>query len=427
MTLARAAMALALVALAACTGLRPQPAPPADRFLDARLPGFENVRIWGDTTPARREEEVALFVAQMRARAAREGAWPNGGRLDSLVLSGGGSDGPFGAGLLTGWSEAGTRPEFAIVTGISAGALIAPFAFLGPEHDAALRDFSLEGSTDSLVTVQILSALLDGVGLLDNSKLSQKLRGLITDDVVRAIAAEYDKGRRLLIGTTNLDAQRPVYWRIGAIAKQGLDRPRATADLITRIIVASASIPGVFPPQFFAVETGGQIYTEMHVDGGVTNQLFFLPIDAALLDRLPPDIRRYARRGTLYVIRNTRLGPDYAPVEPGLVQIAGRSISTLIKFGGRGDIMILADRARDAGLTVKVTSVPESFDNVSDELFDPEYMQALFAVGRDLAHAPGTWTEIDRGQAPRSGQSGAARVAGRQIAQDRVPIPPQIR
>ena len=394
-----------LVLVTACTGIRPQPAPPPEAFETAGLRGFEDVRLWGDRPADGREQAVALLVSQLRARVEREGGWPNDGRLDSLVLSGGGSDGPFGAGLLYGWTEAGTRPEFGIVTGISAGALIAPFAFLGPEYDEELREFTIEGSTDSLVTVQILSGLLDGVGLVDNSKLRQKLRGLITEEVVRAIAAEHDKGRRLLIGTTNLDAQRPVYWRIDAIAKQGLARPRATADLITRIIVASASIPGVFPPQFFSVEADGQLFTEMHVDGGVTNQLFFLPVDAELAESLPADVRRYAASGTIYVIRNTRLSPDYAPVEPGLVQIAGRSISTLIKFGGRGDILILGARARDAGYGVKVTAVPESFDMVSEELFDPAYMQALFEVGRDMADDPETWTEIvppvRRGPAPR--------------------------
>ena len=412
MTLARATAILALVALAACTGIRPQPAPPPGAFLDAALAGFEEVRFWGDRPPQRRAQEVALLVQQLRARARREGDWPNGGRLESLVLSGGGSDGPFGAGLLVGWTDAGTRPEFGIVTGISAGALIAPFAFLGSDFDDELTEFTVEGSTDSLVTVQIATALLDGVGLLDNSKLRQKLRGLITEDVVRAIAAEHDRGRRLLIGTTNLDAQRPVYWRIDAIAKQGLGRPRATADLITRIIVASASIPGVFPPQFFAVEAGGQVFTEMHVDGGVTNQLFFLPIDRELAASLPPDVRRYAANGTIYVIRNTKLSPDYSPVEPGLVQIAGRSISTMIKFGGRGDILTLAARARDAGYRVKVTAVPESFDMVAQELFDPAYMQSLFAVGRSMADAPGTWTEITSLTTAPASEAGPAPAAG---------------
>jgi len=400
MTLRLLALALGLALLTACTGLRPLPAPPQDVYAEAELPGFPGVRSWGDGAPTDPDGTLALFVEQIRARVRAEGKWPNGNRLDSLVLSGGGSDGPFGAGLLVGWSEAGTRPEFGIVTGISAGALIAPFAFLGPDYDDELREFTLDGSTDTLVTFQIFAGLLDGVGLIDNSKLVQKLRGLITANVVRAIAAEHDRGRRLLIGTTNLDAQRPVYWRIDAIAKQGFDDPDATADLITRIMVASASIPGAFPPQFFTVKAGGSLYTEMHVDGGVTNQLFFLPIDRNLARALPPDVRRYAANGTIYVIRNTKLLPDYAPVEPGLVQIAARSISTMIKFGGRGDILALEARARDAGYGVMVTAVPDSFEMEEQELFDPAYMQALFDVGRGMATAPDTWTEVATGLRP---------------------------
>jgi predicted patatin/cPLA2 family phospholipase len=416
MTVRALATVLALtLLLGACTGQRLLPAPPEDVHAMAEIPGFENVRQWGDAHPDGREAEVALFAEQVRARAAREGALPNGGALHSLVLSGGGSDGPFGAGLLVGWSEMGTRPEFGIVTGISAGALIAPFAFLGPDYDKELMEFTLEGSTDTLVTFQILAGLLDGVGLIDNSKLWQKLRGLITPDVVRSIAREHEKGRRLLIGTTNLDAQRPVYWQIDKIASQGFDRPQETADLITKIIIASASIPGAFPPQFFTVEAAGRRYSEMHVDGGVTNQLFFLPIDRRLSESLPPDIRGYAARGTLYVIRNTKLSPDYEPVPPGLVQIAGRSISTMIKFGGRGDIAILEARARDAGFGVKVTAVPESFRMEATELFDPKYMQALFRVGREMADDPDTWiTEVaprSRAPVPRAAAAGSDRRA----------------
>jgi hypothetical protein len=385
------ALVLPVLLIGACTGVRPLPAPSAEEFPDAQLIGFAGVRSTDDSAVDQRPERVRLLVEQLRARVMREGEWPNDGRLDSLVLSGGGSDGPFGAGLLVGWSEAGTRPEFGIVTGISAGALIAPFAFLGPEYDDELEAFTAEGSTEELVTFRILGGILDGIGLIDNSKLQRKLRGIITAEEVRRIAEEHDKGRRLLIGTTNLDAQEPVYWRIDEIAKQGLDRPEETADLITKIVIASASIPGAFPPQFFLVEAGGERYSEMHVDGGVTNQLFFLPVDRALARSLPPDVRRYAARGTIYVIRNTRLTPDYQAVQPGLVQIASRSISTMIKFGGRGDIRILEAQARDAGYGLKVTAVPESFEMEANELFDPDYMQALFAVGREMADEPDTW------------------------------------
>ncbi|MEM9146967.1 MAG: patatin-like phospholipase family protein [Pseudomonadota bacterium] len=409
--LCRSALILipALVLVSACTGVRPLPAPKAEQYELAEIPGYPGARVWGDASAPNVEERLIEFISQIRARAVAEGGMPNGGRLDSLVLSGGGSDGPFGAGLLVGWTETGARPEFTFVTGISAGALIAPFAFLGPQFDSALEEFSVENSTETLVTLQILSGILDGIGLVDNSKLRQKLRGLITPEVVLQIAAEHEKGRRLIIGTTNLDAQRPVYWGVSQIASQGRDRPEETADLITKIMLASASIPGAFPPQFFTVETpGGGLFTEMHVDGGVTNQLFFLPAQTRI-GGLPEDIERFVQSGTIYIVRNTKISPDYEPIPPGIVQIASRSISTMIKFGGRSDIKVLEEQARIAGFGVKVTAVPDSFQAEETELFDPVYMRALFEVGRDMADDPGTWTlDVSPGAAVSATGSGAA-------------------
>lgn len=395
-----AALALiALSALPACTGVRPGAAPPAEIHEDAQLPGFSDVRVWGDETPPDAERSIRLFAQQIRDEARRAGGLPNGGRLESLVLSGGGSDGPYGAGVLAGWTELGDRPEFGVVTGISAGALIAPFAFLGPDYDDEMHRFVVEGSTDDLVAAQIFSGLIDGIGLFDNAKLRRKLRGMITPDVVRAIAAEHDKGRRLLVGTTDLDAQRPRIWRIDAIAKQGLDDPEATADLITKIIIASASIPGAFPPQFFTVEAGGERYDEMHVDGGVTHQLFYLPLGEEHEALAGPEIARYAREGTIHVIRNTKLLPDYEPVAMGLPQIGSRAMSTLIKYSGRGDIASLNANAQRLGLNVRVTAVPDSFDHPSTELFDPAYMRALYELGRERALAGEAWSSVEEAEA----------------------------
>ncbi|GMG84197.1 patatin-like phospholipase family protein [Paralimibaculum aggregatum] len=386
-----ASILMVALVLAGCTGVRNLPAPPRELYRSAEIPGYPGARDWGDTPIADGRERLDEFIRQIRARRRAEGAMPNDNRLDTLILSGGGSDGPFGAGLLVGWTAAGTRPEFTVVTGISAGALIAPFAFLGPEYDDALRSFTVENSTDTLVTVTLLRGVLDGVGLVDNSKLRQKLRGLITNDMVRRLAEEHARGRRLLIGTTNLDAQAPVYWRVSRIAWLGRDRPGKTADLITKIMIASASIPGAFSPQFFTVEANGEQYSELHVDGGVTNQLFFLP-RTTRIENLPGDISRFARRGTMYIIRNTKLTPSYDPLPLGLFHIASRSISTMIKFGGRSDIFALSDQARRTGFGMKVTAVPESFSLEERELFDPAYMQALFEIGYRLGRDENAWT-----------------------------------
>ncbi|MGF1501538.1 MAG: patatin-like phospholipase family protein [Paracoccaceae bacterium] len=379
-----------LLVVTACTGVRPLEPPPDGPHLMAEIPGFPGVRYWGDETPPGLEQSFDTLLDQFRTRVAREGALPNGGRLDTLVLSGGGSDGPFGAGLLVGWTEKGDRPEFGIVTGISAGALIAPFAFLGPDYDQALRDFTLENSTETLLELTIASALLDGLGVFDTTPLRSRLSDLLTPEAVAAIGAEYDRGRRLWIGTTNLDAQRPVYWNITRIASIGGPDAR---DLIIKIMLASSAIPGAFPPQYFAVEIDGERYSEMHVDGGVTNQLFFYPetVDLRQFESLDGQFQNFARRGTIYVIRNTKLEPDFSAIAPSILNISARSLSTMIKFGGRNDIQVLEQIAARDGFGVKVTSVPETFDMEENELFDPVYMQALFQVGYDLAAGEGTW------------------------------------
>jgi len=365
------------------------------------MPGYPGVRDWGDEKSDRIDERIAYFVAQLEAAKSAEGSFPNEGRMDSLVLSGGGSDGLFSAGLLIGWSEAGSRPDFTIVTGISAGALVAPFAFLGSEYDDVLRGFIAEATTEPLAVSRYISGVLDGVGLVDNSRLARLLRRAISPEVVRAIAREHDKGRRLIVGTTNLDAQRPVHWRIDQIAKIGLDRPEETADLITRILMASASIPGAFAPQFFEVERNGDTFSEMHVDGGVTHQLIFVPLNVDFAAKLPPEIYDFARRGTIYVVRNSKLSPEHRGIDISTFEIMSRAVSTLIKFDGIADIELLRLAAVRDGFGIKVTSVPKSFAVTEDELFDPKYMKALFDLGLELGGKPDVW-HIDIAPEPLS-------------------------
>lgn len=390
---------LLIALLVACTNLRLHPAVPEAGGPIPELPGFPGVRDWGDEISPEIDRRVDYFAAQLQAEAKAAGKLPNDGRLDSLVLSGGGADGPFAAGLLVGWTGTGERPDFTIVTGISAGALIAPFAFLGPGHDDVLRRFTFEAAREPLFNFRILSGLIDGIGLLDTTPLERRLRKLITPEVVRQIAAEHDKGRRLIVGTTNLDAQRPVHWRIDQIAKLGVDRPEETADLIARILIASASIPGVFAPQFFTVQKEGRTYSEMHVDGGVTHQLIFVPLDVDFARKLPREIYGFARRGTIYVIRNSKVGPEQLDVAISTFDIMSRSVSTLIKYDGRANIDMLRQQALRNSFGIKVISVPETFDVQAAQLFDPAYMQALFDLGYQLAGRPDSW-QIDIPPAP---------------------------
>jgi predicted acylesterase/phospholipase RssA len=165
--------------------------------------------------------------------------------LELLSVSGGGENGAFGAGLLCGWSAQGTRPVFELVTGVSTGALIAPFAFLGSSYDPQLRNVFTGHSPDDVLVNRSFSAAIFDDAMADNSPLFRTISSYVNEAMLADIAAAYDSGRLLLLGTTDLDAQLPVIWNIGAIAKSS--HPRAL-DTMRRIMLASAAIPGAFPP-----------------------------------------------------------------------------------------------------------------------------------------------------------------------------------
>lgn len=236
----------------------------------AQIPYIVDARFWGDTRPTGIKDHLATVKAQIRENDP-EAIFES---IDYLAISGGGADGAYGAGLLTGWTQTGQRPEFRIVTGTSTGALIAPFAFLGPKYDATLKRLYTTTSTKDILKVRSLFAILTSDSAADSTPLHNLLEDVIDVEMLQDIIIEHDKGRRLFIGTTNLDAKRPVIWNIGYIAKSGA--PNALA-LIRDIMVASASIPGVFQPVYVQVEADGRKYDEIHVDGGTASQVFLYP------------------------------------------------------------------------------------------------------------------------------------------------------
>jgi hypothetical protein len=308
--------------------------------------------------------------------------------MNFLALSGGGQDGAFGAGLLNGWTQSGTRPEFEVVTGISTGALIAPFAFLGPEWDDELKEAYTTMTTDRVLIPAILKGLTGGLALADSGPFRRTIENFATEEMFRLIAAEHRRGRGLFIGTSALDAGRPVVWNIGAIANSGVP---GALELFHDIILASASIPGAFPPVAIAVEVDGKQYSELHVDGGVTAQVFAYPaqIDVRDIDRLMPT----GFERTVYVIRNTGVRRHYENVRPRLLALARRSIGVLISYQGIGDLYRISANARRDGIDFKLASIPESWDMEPEETFDQEYMTALFALGERIGREGIPWRE----------------------------------
>jgi predicted patatin/cPLA2 family phospholipase len=299
-------------------------------------------------------------------------------QISFLAVSGGGSDGAFGAGLLVGWTARGDRPEFDIVTGVSTGALTAPFAFLGPRHDGALKEVYTKYSTDELVTKQPIRGLLGGEALANNAPLARVIASYVNEGFLQEVAHEHAPGRRLLIGTTNLDAQRPVIWDMGRIASS----PHAL-ELFRSVLLASAAIPGVFPPVFIKVQADGQAREEMHVDGGTTNQVFLLPTQ----------ITTGGIDAKLYIIRNGRLDPEFKVVKASTLAIAGRSISTLIKTQGIGDLYQMYEFARRNRIEYDLAYIPGDFPDTSKESFDTVYMSRLFDLGFQLGQGGHPWTK----------------------------------
>lgn len=376
------------------TGITRSPVPEAEIDYAApygiRIEG-DIVREWGDRLD-RRSYDLLLkeFVDGYKEQFGDVIAAGKPIRRVALALSGGGPDGAYGAGLLKGWSEHGDRPEFTDVTGISTGAIIALFAYLGPDYDATLEEIYTTYETDQLVRTTILSGLTGGSALTDASGYRALIEKYIDEDVVSALADAYSTGRLLLIGTTNIDAARPVVWNIGAIASSGHPDARR---LIHDIVQASSAIPAAFPPVLIPVEgREGQRYDELHVDGGASQQVtLFSPSfpSRAVDEALGTKIDR-----TLYVIINNKTQKPYDPIDPSMFNIAGRALSSLLSGSGSGDVYkIFAITQRD-GIDLNVTMIPKEFDVEASEPFDPVYMRALYDLGYNTGQSGGAWSDF---------------------------------
>ena len=293
--------------LQACVSVPPRNAVPEEWVERATVPGGPTARLWGDALPANVELRLEILKNQMAARGDDAYTRPR----NYLSISGGGANGAFGAGLLKGWSESGTRPDMWVVTGISTGALIAPYAFLGSVYDDELEGLYTTLSTSDLIKRRSLIAGLTSDALADTQPMRELLQEYVDPEMIEEIAQEYAKGRRLYVGTTNLDAKRPVIWNIGAIAAVGTDE---SAQLVRDVILASASIPGVFPPVRITVQVGEQEFDELHVDGGVSSQVFLYPAQLDL--RATAETVGILGNQSIYVIRNSIVYPRWSEVKP---------------------------------------------------------------------------------------------------------------
>ena len=386
--LARYWLIACLALLGGCSAILRNPVP-EDAHLETTVLGHSDLRFWGDRQNL--QQHPATEMADT-ARLEREFAGIMHTRHDYLAISGGGANGAYGAGLLAGWSQQGSRPEFTVVTGVSTGALTAPFAFLGERYDDELKMLYTTLESSSIFLRRSIFSIFRGDSVADSTPLLTMLEKYVTDDMIAEIAQEHRKGRSLHIGTTNLDAGRPMIWNIGRIANTG--HPQA-GDLIRQVLLASASIPGVFPPAYIRVQTpDGKTYDEMHVDGGTSAQMFLYPSRTSWAELI--QLLDVQGTPTAYVIRNSRMETEFKPVRARVRDIASRSVASLIRTQGIGDAYRIAVTTTRDGVALELTWIPmDAPRDPGNEVFDPEYMSALFNFGYQRALSGEAWRKID--------------------------------
>ncbi len=386
--LIRFIFALFIFALAGCSSLQRKAAVPSQHMGQAQIAGLSGVRymVASQSSINQMAEDIQTGF-QVRSQETLNAP------ANYLSLSGGGDDGAFGAGLLIGWSERGDRPQFNLVTGISTGALIAPFAFMGKEYDSALRHvYTQVGPKDIFIERGLISGIL-GDGLSDTTPLYQLISQFVDAEFLKKVAYEYSaKNRWLLIGTTNLDAGVPVVWNMGKIASIGT--PEAL-DLFRKIMLASASIPGAFSPVMFDFEVAGQGFQEMHVDGGAITQVFLYP--SALSQRAKDLNLKLQKQRNAYIIRNARLDPEWRETERGTLSIIQRAISSLIQTQGVGDLYRIYHTTQVDGVSFNLAYIGSDFKFPHMTEFDTLYMQALFDYGYQQGLSGKEWQKYPPG------------------------------
>ena len=376
---------MSLCTLVLCEGCGTVPArTPLSEELSqvAKIPGIPHARMWGDEAPPWAKDWNQKLPEELKEEYPALFGNPH----EYLAISGGGANGAFAVGLLLGWTASGSRPDFEIVTGISTGALIAPFAFLGSDYDSTLKEIYTGISTKDILSKRNPFIGLSSDAMADSTPLLNLIQKYVTPTVLKNLGKEYQKGRQLSVATTNLDAGRPVIWNLTRIAASG--HPKAL-ELTHKVLLASASIPVAFPPVLIEVEAQGQPYDELHVDGGGASQIYLYPLGIDW--RHVTEALNVTGAPNVYLIRNARLDPDFEPVEPKVPALAERTIGSLIRTQGIGDMYRVYLGAQRDGINYNLAYIPAEFHEPSNEPFDPEYMTKLFHLGYNLAKDGYQW------------------------------------
>jgi hypothetical protein len=383
---------VSLIALSACANLTRQ-AQPLDKA-PGEVTGFEHIRYHPfdpreptlpDLADAYKHEAPDNYVIGADGHPV----------YNYLAISGGGSAGAFGSGILNGWSKQGTRPVFKVVTGVSTGSLIAPFAFLGSEYDAQLKESYTTIDATKVFFLRGWLSMIWQESVTDNAPFKELIAKYVDDKLLDRIWIEHNKGRRLYVLTTDLDREQPVVWDMGAIAGS---KAKNRLELFRQVLLASTSVPVVFPPVYIDVTIDGQKRDEMHVDGGVFMQSFFignmLDLTKMAADAHPESAKPIQR---LYVIRNGRIDPVSAEMKRGIGAIAGRSIATLMKVSGINDLYRLYLGQASGELELHYVAFPIGYEPLSTEEFNQAEMIKEYDMGYDMAVKGVPWQSLPPG------------------------------
>lgn len=371
--------------VAGCSGA-PRLAVPEALASEAKVAsGLQDIRYWGDVPP-KNFKALAAEIARQRVASGDRSFRRNGApHVRVLILSGGGDNGAYGAGLLNGWSDRGSRPKFDIVTGVSTGALMGPFAFLGSKYDAQLKEIYTAYKAEDYFTAQPLQGVLGGPSFADNQPMLELITRYADKRMIDEVAREHNRGRRFFVQTTNLDAQRPVIWDMGAIAN---NRSAKARDLFRRVLLASAAIPAIFPPVQIKVQVGGKFYEEMHVDGGTVSQQAGL---SAWTLNTADVFRKLKPRRTIYIVRNNTVGPEWQNVDNSALKIAARATSTTVKYQGNADLFMDFLAIKQRGADFNVTAIGRDFPLKYVGPFNQQYMTKLYQHGYQKARYGNPW------------------------------------
>jgi predicted patatin/cPLA2 family phospholipase len=345
-----------------------------------------------DSATATEESLDAESLNRMVAQLAEDDlVEPGKPRYNVLVLSTGGPYGAFSAGMLVGWSETGTRPRFDCVTGVSTGALVSVFAYLGPAWDETLANVLSNLNADKIYHMRRPLSMLRRSSFATSEPLQRLIEDTVDTELLRAVAQVHAEGRRLYVGTTNLETRRLAEWDMGAIASRG---DAEALKLFRTILLASCSIPGFFEPVPIDVQVDGRSHTELHVDGGASASMFMrLPDEAQSLRG-----RRPLAGSNLYIIVAGKLYADAGPVRPGFIPVAGSSISSLLYAEARGDLYRLFTGSLVSGMKFQMAALPQEFAaSASNTAFGSTEIKQLFEEGVRLGRAPNPWRSLPPG------------------------------